>query len=134
MGVELRYRCSGLSTSASLMSFALQLALIFRSGSSPQSILARHRRHDWNTNVVCECVSDKEAEERASRVSLVGENVRRRNLKCPQRRVDGWMEIELGNFINDTGGDEDVNAQLIEITQLHGKGGLIVQGIEFRPE
>uniref|UniRef100_M1B3L4 F-box protein PP2-B10 n=1 Tax=Solanum tuberosum TaxID=4113 RepID=M1B3L4_SOLTU len=80
------------------------------------------------------CVSDKEAEERASRVSLVGENVRRRNLKCPQRRVDGWMEIELGSFINDTGDDEDVDARLIEITQLHGKGGLIVQGIEFSPE
>ncbi|KAL3351915.1 hypothetical protein AABB24_020149 [Solanum stoloniferum] len=67
-------------------------------------------------------VSNREAEEQASTVSLVGENAsRRRNLKCPQRRVDGWMEIELGNFINDTGDDEDVEARLMEITQLHGK-------------
>nr|WOH22281.1 S-locus inhibitor protein [Solanum andreanum]WOH22319.1 S-locus inhibitor protein [Solanum brevicaule]WOH22386.1 S-locus inhibitor protein [Solanum hjertingii]WOH22398.1 S-locus inhibitor protein [Solanum hougasii]WOH22421.1 S-locus inhibitor protein [Solanum iopetalum]WOH22475.1 S-locus inhibitor protein [Solanum schenckii]WOH22482.1 S-locus inhibitor protein [Solanum stoloniferum]WOH22500.1 S-locus inhibitor protein [Solanum verrucosum] len=81
-------------------------------------------------------VSDKEAEERASVVSLVGKRVRRRkrNVKRPRKRVDGWMEIELGNFINDTGDDGDVEARLMEITRLHGKGGLIVQGIEFRPE
>ncbi|KAK4726511.1 hypothetical protein R3W88_031428 [Solanum pinnatisectum] len=69
-------------------------------------------------------VSDKEAQ----RNELAG-----RNLKCPQRRVDEWMEIELGNFINDTGDDEDVQARLMEIKHLNGKGGLIVQGIEFRP-
>ncbi|KAH0708774.1 hypothetical protein KY284_010201 [Solanum tuberosum] len=79
-------------------------------------------------------VSNKEAEERASRVSLVGENVKRCNVKHPQNRVDGWMEIELGNFINDTGDDEDVQARLMEIKHLNGKGGIIVQGIEFRPE
>ncbi|KAH0705591.1 hypothetical protein KY290_010281 [Solanum tuberosum] len=79
-------------------------------------------------------VSNKEAEERASRVSLVGENVKRRNVKHPQNRVDGWMEIELGNFINDTGDDEDVQVRLMEIKHLNGKGGLIVQGIEFRPQ
>ncbi|KAH0708775.1 hypothetical protein KY284_010202 [Solanum tuberosum] len=79
-------------------------------------------------------VSDKEAEEQASTLSLVGENVRRSYVKCPQKRVDGWMEIELGNFINDLGDDEDVQVRLMEIKHLHGKGGLIVQGIEFRPE
>ncbi|XP_055822110.1 F-box protein PP2-B10-like [Solanum dulcamara] len=81
-------------------------------------------------------VSDKEAEERASVVSLVEKKVRRRkrNVKCPRKRVDGWMEIELGNFLNDTGDNGDVEARLMEITRLHGKGGLIVQGIEFRPE
>ncbi|XP_060173833.1 F-box protein PP2-B10-like [Lycium barbarum] len=81
-------------------------------------------------------VSDKEAEERASVVTLVEKKVwrRKRNMKRPQKRVDGWMEIELGSFSNDTGDDGDVEARLMEIKRLHGKGGLIVQGMEFRPE
>ncbi|TMW92040.1 hypothetical protein EJD97_013564 [Solanum chilense] len=77
-------------------------------------------------------VSDKEAEKRASILNLVGDNVN--YVTCPQKRVDGWMEIELGNFINDIGDDGDVEARLMEIKHLDGKCGLIVQGIEFRPE
>ncbi|XP_016552297.2 F-box protein PP2-B10 [Capsicum annuum] len=81
-------------------------------------------------------VSDQEAEGRASIVSLVEKKFRsrKRNVKRPQKRFDGWMEIELGNFFNDSGEDGDIEARLMEITRLHGKGGLIVQGIEFRPE
>ncbi|MCD7446004.1 hypothetical protein HAX54_024708 [Datura stramonium] len=81
-------------------------------------------------------MSENEAEERASVVSLVEEKVKRRkrNVKLPHNRGDGWMEIELGRFFNDTGDDGDVEARLMEIMRLHGKGGLIVQGMEFRPE
>ncbi|XP_009780353.1 F-box protein At2g02240 [Nicotiana tabacum] len=81
--------------------------------------------------------SEKEAEERASVVSLVEQKVKRRikrNVKHPRKRVDGWMEIEMGIFFNETGEDGDVEARLMEIKRLHGKGGLIVQGMEFRPE
>ncbi|KAJ8561206.1 hypothetical protein K7X08_027396 [Anisodus acutangulus] len=82
-------------------------------------------------------VSDKEAEQRASIVSLVEKKVRRRkrkNVKLPRKRGDGWMEIELGIFFNDSGDDGNVEARLMDIKRLHGKGGLIVQGMEFRPE
>ncbi|KAG8372767.1 hypothetical protein BUALT_Bualt12G0101100 [Buddleja alternifolia] len=71
--------------------------------------------------------ADCDAEERASYVQLQGEGV-------PVRRGDGWMEIEMGNIYNDEGGDGEVEARLIEIWELHGKSGLIVEGIEFRPK
>ncbi|XP_009608698.1 F-box protein PP2-B10 [Nicotiana tabacum] len=76
--------------------------------------------------------SNNEAEERASVVSLS----RREgpSEKRSKRRVDGWMEIEMGNFFNDAGEDGDVEARLMEIRRLFAKGGLIVQGMEFRPE
>ncbi|XP_059285751.1 F-box protein PP2-B10-like [Lycium ferocissimum] len=77
-------------------------------------------------------VSDKEAEERASVVTLVGKKKKVRRRK--RKRVDRWMEIELGSFFNDTGDNGDVEERLMEITRPHGKGGLIVQGMEFRPE
>nr|UJT66247.1 F-box protein PP2-B10-like protein [Nicotiana plumbaginifolia] len=78
------------------------------------------------------CESNNEAEERASVVSLS----RREgpSEKQSKRRVDGWMEIEMGNFFNDAGEDGDVEARLMEIRRLFAKGGLIVQGMEFRPE
>lgn len=50
--------------------------------------------------------------------------------------MDGWMDgtKNLGNFFNDTGEDGDVEAQVMKIKHRNGKGGLIVQGMEFRPE
>ncbi|XP_059287300.1 F-box protein PP2-B10-like [Lycium ferocissimum] len=79
-----------------------------------------------------DCESDNEAERRANVVSLS----RREgpSEKRSKRRVDGWMEIEMGNFFNDAGEDGDVEARLMEIRRLFAKGGLIVQGMEFRPE
>lgn len=50
------------------------------------------------------------------------------------KKFDEWMEIELGNFFNDLVEDEDIVVRLMEITRLLGKGNLIVQGNEFRPE
>ncbi|KAM3267335.1 F-box protein PP2-B10 [Capsicum chacoense] len=78
-----------------------------------------------------DCESNDEAEERASVVSL---SVQGPDENQSKRRVDGWMEIEMGNFFNNAGEDGDVEARLMEIRRLLGKGGLIVQGMEFRPE
>ncbi|XP_055822101.1 F-box protein PP2-B10-like [Solanum dulcamara] len=79
-----------------------------------------------------DCQSDNEAEERASVVNLSRQEGPGENRS--KRRDDGWMEIEMGNFFNDAGEDGDVEARLMEIRRLVSKGGLIVQGIEFRPE
>ncbi|KAM3267332.1 F-box protein PP2-B10-like [Capsicum chacoense] len=75
--------------------------------------------------------SDNEAERRANVVSFVGQGPRS---MLPMERDDGWLELKLGNFFNDTGEDGDVEARLMEIQYLRWKHGLIVQGIEFRPE
>nr|XP_033513703.1 F-box protein PP2-B10-like isoform X2 [Nicotiana tomentosiformis] len=50
------------------------------------------------------CESDNEAGERRT--------VRRIGLVKAQRRVDEWMEIEMGNFFNDSGEDRDVEVCL----------------------
>ncbi|XP_059287052.1 F-box protein PP2-B10-like isoform X1 [Lycium ferocissimum] len=87
-----------------------------------------------NANAVVRFVdseTDNEAEQRASVVRLSGRGPR---ATLPLRRDDGWMEIELGNFFNDTAEDGVVDARLMEIRHLGGKSGLIVQGMEFRPE
>lgn len=76
--------------------------------------------------------SDNEAEERASVVSLSTQEEHGENRS--KRRDNGWLEIEMGKFFNDAGEDGDVEARLMEVRRLSAKGGLIVQGIEFRPE
>ncbi|PHT32780.1 hypothetical protein CQW23_29117 [Capsicum baccatum] len=78
-----------------------------------------------------DCESDNEAERRANVVSFVGQGPRS---MLPMERDDGWMELKLGNFFNDTGDDGDVEARLMEIHYRSWKHGLIVQGIEFRAE
>ncbi|XP_047080292.1 putative F-box protein PP2-B12 [Lolium rigidum] len=52
----------------------------------------------------------------------------------PQERADGWMELELGEFFIDGGGDDDgeVSFSLVETNGGSWKSGLIVQGIEVR--
>ncbi|XP_062011713.1 putative F-box protein PP2-B12 [Rosa rugosa] len=51
-----------------------------------------------------------------------------------ERRADGWLEMELGEY--HCQGDEDGELEMIccEIETGMGKGGLIVQGIEIRPK
>ncbi|KAL2518990.1 F-box protein [Abeliophyllum distichum] len=51
----------------------------------------------------------------------------------PEERRDGWMEIKLGEYFNDEGYDGDLQMRLFETENLHGKSGLIVEGIELRP-
>ncbi|KAI3459641.1 hypothetical protein Pfo_016304 [Paulownia fortunei] len=53
--------------------------------------------------------------------------------KIAKMRADGWVEIEMGKFYNGYGDDGEVEAWLTEINSPHGKSGLVVEGIEFRP-
>lgn len=53
-------------------------------------------------------------------------------IRVPSKRDDGWMEIELGEFLCGEA-DEEVKVSVREVGyQL--KGGLIVEGIEVRPK
>ncbi|XP_044955815.1 F-box protein PP2-B10-like [Hordeum vulgare subsp. vulgare] len=55
------------------------------------------------------------------------------NATFPQQRTDGWMELELGEFLNEGGGDDgEVSISLVETKGGNWKSGLIVQGIEIR--
>ena len=58
------------------------------------------------------------------------------NARLPFERRDGWMEIQLGEFYNDRGKDNhgEVEAALVETKVQNWKGGLFVEGIEFRPK
>ncbi|KAL5060936.1 hypothetical protein RYX36_032540 [Vicia faba] len=57
----------------------------------------------------------------------VGEKV-----QVPSTREDGWMEIEIGEFLSGEG-DEEIQMSVAEVGhQL--KGGLVVEGIEVRPK
>ncbi|KAK6161782.1 hypothetical protein DH2020_005163 [Rehmannia glutinosa] len=82
--------------------------------------------------------ADSDAVKRAGILHLQRSNARQGSQQqtgqLPVRRNDGWMEIEMGNFYNDKGDDGEAEARLIEIKRLGGKSGLIVQGIEFRPQ
>lgn len=76
-------------------------------------------------------VSDVDAEQRARVVHFAGRGPRE---TLPFKRADGWMELKMGDFFNDAGEDGDVDARLMETKKLNDKSGLIVQGMEFRPE
>ncbi|XVF56476.1 hypothetical protein PTKIN_Ptkin06aG0124100 [Pterospermum kingtungense] len=51
----------------------------------------------------------------------------------PTGRVDGWLEIELGEFFNEGSFDGDLEMSVLEVKAGHWKGGLVIQGIEIRP-
>ncbi|MBA0716459.1 hypothetical protein Golax_015287 [Gossypium laxum] len=50
-----------------------------------------------------------------------------------REREDGWMEVELGEFYSGEK-DEQVKMSLMEVKGCHLKGGLLIEGIEFRPK
>ncbi|KAK2973992.1 hypothetical protein RJ640_022715 [Escallonia rubra] len=55
---------------------------------------------------------------------------RQQNEQISRERRDWWMEIKMGEFMNEQGDDGKVEARLIE---THGgKSDLIVEGTEFR--
>lgn len=62
--------------------------------------------------------------------------VPKENARLPCKRQDGWMEIQLGEFYNDHSNDNDgeVEAALLETKAQNWKGGLVIEGIEFRPK
>ena len=51
----------------------------------------------------------------------------------PKLRKDGWFEIELGEFFNEGGEDDQLQIRLMEVEAGIVKSGLIVEGIEIRP-
>lgn len=61
---------------------------------------------------------------------------RRKNLWLSKERNDGWMEVEMGEFIVPSDDSEGfvVRMQVKEVEVLNGKCGIIVEGIEVRPK
>ncbi|XP_058727021.1 F-box protein PP2-B13-like [Vicia villosa] len=55
------------------------------------------------------------------------------NVGVPCKREDGWMEIEISEFLSGEGDEEEIETSVAEVGhQL--KGGLIPEGIEVRPK
>ncbi|KAK9146991.1 hypothetical protein Sjap_006894 [Stephania japonica] len=55
--------------------------------------------------------------------------------KRVRERSDGWMEIELGEFLNDGQCEGQViKVRLMEVKGEHFKGGIVIEGIEVRPK
>ncbi|MCL7047655.1 hypothetical protein MKW94_019946 [Papaver nudicaule] len=71
---------------------------------------------------------------------MLGPVPSRREGYFPKERNDGWMEIEMGQFYNDGGEEEDsgqggeVQFSLTEIKSGLWKAGVIIQGVEIRPK
>nr|GME17842.1 putative late blight resistance protein homolog R1B-17 [Ipomoea batatas] len=53
--------------------------------------------------------------------------------RFPTRRHDGWMEIKLGDFYISSRNEDEVEMRLWSTENVHWKSGLIVKGIEVRP-
>ncbi|XAR49165.1 hypothetical protein NMG60_11032259 [Bertholletia excelsa] len=69
----------------------------------------------------------------SNRLQMLRQRVNPGDYREPNRRDDGWMEVEIGKLF--TGEDEgEVKMRLVEIKGNHLKGGLVVEGIEIRPE
>lgn len=51
----------------------------------------------------------------------------------PRARKDGWLELELAHYFNKEGENRELEITLMEIKGGHWKSGLIIQGIEIRP-
>lgn len=54
-------------------------------------------------------------------------------IRRPSKRVDGWIEVELGEFFVGEK-SERVKMSLMEVKGHQLKGGLIIEGIEVRPK
>ncbi|KAF8117021.1 hypothetical protein N665_0012s0036 [Sinapis alba] len=57
----------------------------------------------------------------------------RKELMSSERREDGWIEAEIGDFFNEEGCDE-IEVSIVDITSGNWKCGVIIEGIEFRPK
>ncbi|KAL0376764.1 UNVERIFIED_CONTAM: hypothetical protein Scaly_0794000 [Sesamum calycinum] len=55
---------------------------------------------------------------------------RNMDARVPCSRIDGWLELEFGEFLVAEGHNWDVEAKLSETEILRLKYGLIVEGIE----
>ena len=55
-------------------------------------------------------------------------------VRTPRKREDGWMEVEVGRFFCCERDDLEVEFSVTEIRGLHWKRGLLVEGVEVKPE
>ncbi|KAI5642030.1 hypothetical protein M9H77_00104 [Catharanthus roseus] len=51
----------------------------------------------------------------------------------PHKRADGWKELNLGGFFNNLGDEGTVKIKFAHINNSVNKKGLIIRGIELRP-
>ena len=51
----------------------------------------------------------------------------------PQPRSDGWKELNLGDFVNNRGRSSTVEARIFQTSDTIWKSGIIIKGIEIRP-
>ncbi|KAJ4838786.1 hypothetical protein Tsubulata_041506 [Turnera subulata] len=58
---------------------------------------------------------------------------KRKKVHVPRDRGDGWKEVEIGRIFIEDGDDGNVAFYVQELNP-HSKGGLIIEGIEFRPQ
>ncbi|KAF3668702.1 putative F-box protein-like isoform X2 [Capsicum annuum] len=79
--------------------------------------------------------SEYEAVDRATTVILAARMPRNLKGRLPEKRTDGWLEVEIGKFYNGESGDDngDVEARLLDSRPFHAKCGLMIEGVEFRP-
>lgn len=63
--------------------------------------------------------------------------VSREEGQYPKRRGDGWLEVELGEYVNNSKDGEENGELEMSVMEVKGgnwKSGLIVEGIEIRPK
>ncbi|WCJ44662.1 F-box family protein [Euphorbia peplus] len=56
-----------------------------------------------------------------------------KEVEYPRTRIDGWIEVKLGDFFNNEGQDGDLEINISEVKGGFWKRGILVQGIEIRP-
>ncbi|KAK1380603.1 Phloem protein [Heracleum sosnowskyi] len=49
-------------------------------------------------------------------------------------RIDGWLEVELGEYFNKGGENKDLEMSVVDVTDGLGKTGFNTQRIEIRPK
>ncbi|KFK35520.1 hypothetical protein AALP_AA4G001600 [Arabis alpina] len=104
------------------------------------SIKSKNGQIYKNTTYLC-CVDEKKQqmkrlfyghreEQMATTVQAVGGDQKKRE---PKGRDNGWMEIELGEFETREGEDDEITMSLTEVKGYQLKGGIVIDGIEVRP-
>ncbi|KAA8548450.1 hypothetical protein F0562_000134 [Nyssa sinensis] len=66
--------------------------------------------------------------------SQISTDIPKQEGQLPCERGDGWMEIEMGQFLINERGDGVVEMRLMEFDAPKPKSGLVVEGIELRPK
>ncbi|KAJ9703202.1 hypothetical protein PVL29_004831 [Vitis rotundifolia] len=51
-----------------------------------------------------------------------------------KKRIDGWYEVELGEFFSGEGEGKELEISVMEVKSGNWKSGLLIEGIEIRPK